>query len=70
MSAEEIARAAMNIAASMCIYTNDRILVYTLDQDSAGNVVVDEASAAERPAPITSDEREARRTAPVAGRSS
>jgi ATP-dependent HslUV protease, peptidase subunit HslV len=36
LSAGEIARAAMEIAASMCIYTNDRILLMTLDdQDSA-----------------------------------
>jgi ATP-dependent HslUV protease subunit HslV len=36
LGAAEIARAAMEIAASMCIYTNDRILLLTLDeQDSA-----------------------------------
>ncbi len=35
MPATEIVRAAMEIAASMCIYTNDRILLYTLD-DGAG----------------------------------
>ncbi len=70
MTAEEIARAAMNIAASMCIYTNDRILVYTLDQESAGAPAVDEASAAARPAPVASDARDTGRTAPLAGRSS
>lgn len=31
MSAEDIARSAMAIAASMCIYTNDHILFFTLD---------------------------------------
>ncbi len=36
LPAAAIARAAMEIAASMCIYTNDRILLLTLDeQDSA-----------------------------------
>ncbi|WIG61805.1 MAG: ATP-dependent protease subunit HslV [Ktedonobacterales bacterium] len=35
LPAREIARAAMRIAASMCIYTNDRILLFTLD-DEAG----------------------------------
>ncbi len=32
MSAAEIVRAAMAIAASMCIYTNDHILFYSLDE--------------------------------------
>jgi ATP-dependent HslUV protease subunit HslV len=32
----EIAQAAMQIAASMCIYTNDRILLFTLDDDRSG----------------------------------
>ncbi len=37
MSSAQIARAAMEIAASMCIYTNERILLYTLDEgDAAG----------------------------------
>ncbi len=31
MSAEQIAREAMKIAAAMCIYTNDHILLFTLD---------------------------------------
>ncbi|MFI5272902.1 MAG: ATP-dependent protease subunit HslV [Ktedonobacterales bacterium] len=35
MPAAEIARAAMEIAASMCIYTNDHILLFTLE-DEAG----------------------------------
>jgi ATP-dependent HslUV protease, peptidase subunit HslV len=33
MNAEAIARAAMAIAASMCIYTNDHILFFTLDEE-------------------------------------
>ena len=35
-AASDIARAAMEIAASMCIYTNDRILLFTLDDDAPG----------------------------------
>ncbi|MGH2516489.1 MAG: hypothetical protein ACRDHP_12615, partial [Ktedonobacterales bacterium] len=35
LSAQDIARSAMEIAASMCIYTNDRILLFTLDEDAA-----------------------------------
>ena len=35
LSAQQIAQAAMEIAASMCIYTNDRILLFTLDDDAA-----------------------------------
>jgi ATP-dependent HslUV protease, peptidase subunit HslV len=35
LSARDIARSAMEIAASMCIYTNDRILLFTLDDDAA-----------------------------------
>ncbi len=31
MSAEEIARKAMAIAADICIYTNDKVVVETLD---------------------------------------
>jgi ATP-dependent HslUV protease, peptidase subunit HslV len=34
LSASEIARAAMEIASSMCIYTNDHILLYHLDDDA------------------------------------
>ena len=44
MSAVEIAQAAMQIAASMCIYTNDHILLFTLDdattQDDAAAPVL------------------------------
>ncbi len=32
MTSAEIARAAMEIAASMCIYTNEHILLFTLDE--------------------------------------
>lgn len=34
MPATEVAEAAMRIAASMCIYTNDRILLFTLEDDA------------------------------------
>ncbi len=34
LTATEIARAAMQIAASMCIYTNDRILLFTLEDEA------------------------------------
>jgi ATP-dependent HslUV protease subunit HslV len=43
MSAEEIARTAMHIAADLCIYTNDNIAVYTL-------------AAEERPQPAIEDD--------------
>jgi ATP-dependent HslUV protease, peptidase subunit HslV len=33
LSAAEIVRSAMEIAASMCIYTNNQILLYTLEGD-------------------------------------
>ncbi len=46
LSAAEIAHAAMEIAASMCIYTNDRILLYTLDDEV--REPEDQASAAEK----------------------
>jgi ATP-dependent HslUV protease, peptidase subunit HslV len=36
LSAAEIVRSAMEIAASMCIYTNDQILLFTLDDISGG----------------------------------
>jgi ATP-dependent HslUV protease subunit HslV len=35
LSAGEIVKAAMAIAASMCIYTNDHILFFTLDEEDA-----------------------------------
>jgi ATP-dependent HslUV protease subunit HslV len=37
LSAEQIARSAMDIAASMCIYTNDHILLFSLDGDLAAS---------------------------------
>ena len=33
LSVAEIARASMQIAASMCIYTNEHLLLFTLDED-------------------------------------
>src|SRR5215831_8109536 len=44
LPAAEIARSAMEITASMCIYTNDHILLYTLDAETPG--VNGEAAAA------------------------
>ena len=38
MSATDIAQAAMRIAASMCIYTNDRILLFTLGDEAESDV--------------------------------
>jgi ATP-dependent HslUV protease subunit HslV len=51
MNAEQIARAAMEIAASMCIYTNDRILFFSLGgdtptSDAEGAGAAEEAAAA------------------------
>jgi ATP-dependent HslUV protease, peptidase subunit HslV len=34
LPAAEVARSAMEIAAAMCIYTNDQIVMYTLDEVS------------------------------------
>jgi ATP-dependent HslUV protease subunit HslV len=34
LSAAEVARAAMEIASAMCIYTNEQIVLYTLDDSS------------------------------------
>src|SRR5579859_1639065 len=49
MPAREIARSAMEIAASMCIYTNDRILLFTLDDDAAnGQAETVESGSANR----------------------
>jgi ATP-dependent HslUV protease subunit HslV len=47
LSAAEIARSAMEIAASMCIYTNERILLFTLGKESQDDgAVAGEAAAA------------------------
>src|SRR5690242_7755915 len=46
LPAAEVARSAMEIAAAMCIYTNDRILLFSLD-DEAGVSAGAEAVAAE-----------------------
>jgi ATP-dependent HslUV protease subunit HslV len=69
LPAAEIARAAMEIAAAMCIYTNDRILLYTLDDAAA-----EAPAAATTPVEVTAERgasavRPSRRSAPVAGRS-
>ena len=47
LPAADIARSAMEIAASMCIYTNDHILLYTLGDDThaAGAANGDEPGA-------------------------
>jgi ATP-dependent HslUV protease subunit HslV len=37
MTAEQIARSAMDIAAGMCIYTNDHILLFSLDGKAPAN---------------------------------
>jgi ATP-dependent HslUV protease subunit HslV len=46
MTSGEIARAAMEIAASMCIYTNEHILLFTLDEHEGGNEGGNEADRA------------------------
>lgn len=45
LTATEIARAAMQIAASMCIYTNDRILLFTLEDEAQAQRSDDTAAA-------------------------
>ena len=35
LDAEAIARRAMEIAADICVYTNDTLVIETLDSDSA-----------------------------------
>jgi ATP-dependent HslUV protease, peptidase subunit HslV len=42
LSATEVARAAMDIAAAMCIYTNDQIVLYTLDDADHAEDAADE----------------------------
>jgi ATP-dependent protease HslVU (ClpYQ) peptidase subunit len=34
LSAEEVATRAMNVAASMCVYTNDNFIQYSLEDTS------------------------------------
>jgi len=34
LSAEEVARKSMTIAAGMCVYTNDNFLVETIEEDA------------------------------------
>jgi len=38
LSAREIAKSAMQIAASMCIYNNERILLFTLDEETSAEL--------------------------------
>lgn len=45
LSAADIARAGMEIASSMCIYTNDHILLYTLDDEAAASANHSEVAA-------------------------
>ena len=45
LPAADIARAAMEIAASMCIYTNDHILLFTLDQEGSDSANVAHAAS-------------------------
>ena len=54
MSAQQIARSAMDIAASMCIYTNDHILLYSLDgktpaSDTTSDTTSETATANSKP---------------------
>jgi ATP-dependent HslUV protease, peptidase subunit HslV len=56
MPAADIARAAMEIAASMCIYTNDHILLFTLDQEGSDSANVASAAGA-NPAARGADSR-------------
>jgi len=60
LSASEIVHSAMEIAASMCIYTNDQIIMFTLDgdggqtsNDAAAPTTTHEANTAD--APVTAD---------------
>jgi ATP-dependent HslUV protease subunit HslV len=48
LPADQVARAAMEIAAAMCIYTNDQIILYTLDgaQEEPASVEAKEHTAA------------------------
>lgn len=52
MSVEEIARSAMEIAASMCIYTNDHILLFKLDEETPAGA--DATPSAAIPAAVAS----------------
>ena len=65
MSASEIARAAMEIAASLCIYTNDHILLYSLDGTPASTSAVpsDHADADTLSQPATTSSGQNGRTA-------
>lgn len=45
LSAQEIARSAMDIAAEMCIYTNERIILYSLGEDETAREPVGSGQA-------------------------
>ena len=47
LSAGEVARSAMEIAAALCIYTNDNIMLFTLDEGASGGEPDAQAPAAE-----------------------
>jgi ATP-dependent HslUV protease subunit HslV len=56
LSAAEVARSAMEIAAAMCIYTNDNIVLFTLDDGAATGAVTGAATeAVQSAAAMTSD---------------
>jgi ATP-dependent HslUV protease subunit HslV len=61
LAAPEIARAAMEIAAGMCIYTNEHIALFTLDESAQTS---DKVGAEAEAAPAI--HRRQRRRAPVA----
>jgi ATP-dependent HslUV protease, peptidase subunit HslV len=63
LSATEVARAAMDIAAAMCIYTNDQIALYTLDDADRAAPADDAADERGAPAGARSRKREATATA-------
>jgi ATP-dependent HslUV protease subunit HslV len=52
LSAAEVARSAMEIAAAMCIYTNDNIVLFTLDDGAATGAATEAVQSA---AAMTSD---------------
>jgi hypothetical protein len=58
MTAAEIARAAMQIAASMCIYTNEHIILFSIEDANASGAPRANGSEAEtagmRSAPMPS----------------
>jgi ATP-dependent HslUV protease, peptidase subunit HslV len=47
LPAAEVARSAMEIAAAMCIYTNDHILLFSLDDEAGASAGAESVAAAE-----------------------